>query len=1169
MCNKVAADNMQLATLEALAKAQGVLSVGGAPEGMDALVSVHGLRLRGGVGVFVARDEIRAEQYADCVAFFDPDLPVIRLPGWDCLPYDRVSPSARNAAERTAALAKLAAINVDTGPCLVVTTVNSLLQRLPPVAILSQASFCAKLGQTIAQEQLLSYLQLNGYSRATNASEPGDFAVRGGVVDVFAPGSLTAIRLDFFGDTLDGIRQFDPLTQRSTATLRAVELNPVSEVLLGAEQISNFRKGFVAAFGAVHAGDPIYDAVSAGARPQGVEHWLPLFYETTQSLFEVLGEQTLWMFDHLADEAIAERLTLIEDYYDARATAPTGKGALSAPLYRALPTGSLYLSEPELQTKLANCALRKLAPFQFPPSATSIDVGGSIGHSFIAERQAPNSNVFEAVRDYIDAQRTKGKQVLIACLGAGSQDRLGQVLRDHGLQAITEAANWKSVGKAPKTVVQMLILPLERGFQTETQIFLCEQDIFGDRLARGRRKRRAKNFISEAGSLHLDDLVVHVDHGIARYIGLRALDVQNAPHDCLELEYAGGDRLFLPVENIELLSRYGGESAEHKLDRLGGAGWQSRKAKAKKRLLEMAGELIRIAAARELKSAEKLIPPEGAWEEFCARFPYTETDDQLTAIEDVLEDMAKGRPMDRLVCGDVGFGKTEVALRAAFVAALAGRQVAIIAPTTLLARQHFAGFSKRFKGWPVQVRHLSRLVPAKQAALTKKGLTDGQVDIVIGTHALLADSIKFRDLGLMIIDEEQRFGVKHKERLKSFRANVHVLTLTATPIPRTLQMALSGIRELSLIATPPVDRLAIRTYVSPFDPVSIREALLRERFRGGQSFFVVPRIADLPGIEEFLTESVPEVRYVVAHGQMPPTELEDIMTAFYEGKYDVLVSTTIIESGLDIPTANTLIIYRADRFGLAQLYQLRGRVGRSKVRAYAYLTTPNQFQITKQAEQRLRVLSSLDTLGAGFTLASHDLDIRGGGNLLGDEQSGQIRDVGVELYQSMLEEAVAELKSDSGGEEERYSPQINTGVSVLIPDTYVSDLDVRLSLYRRLADLSEEMDREEFAAELIDRFGKLPEEVKHLLMVMRIKADCLIASIEKVDAGPKGLIITFRNAAFGNPAALVELISRYPNSFKMRPDHKLVIKGVWPEPEQRLNAAAKWTREIAGLLTVA
>ena len=605
------------------------------------------------------------------------------------------------------------------------------------------------------------------------------------------------------------------------------------------------------------------------------------------------------------------------------------------------------------------------------------------------------------------------------------------------------------------------------------------------------------------------------------------------------------------------------------LDRLGGAAWQGRKARAKERLREMADGLIRIAAERAMKSTDAVDPPQGLFDEFCARFPYEETDDQLHAIGDVLEDLAAGRPMDRLICGDVGFGKTEVALRAAFVVAMSGQQVAIVAPTTLLARQHYKTFSERFEGWPVRVRRLSRLVPAKEQAETRDGLAKGEVEIVVGTHAVLSKQVSFKNLGLVIVDEEQHFGVKHKETLKALRADVHMLTLTATPIPRTLQMSLSGIREMSIIATPPVDRLAVRTYITPWDPVVVREALLREKYRGGQAYFVAPRIGDLPELERFLREQVPEVKFVVGHGQMAPTQLEEVMTAFYDGQYDVLLSTTIVESGLDIPTANTMIIHRADMFGLAQMYQLRGRVGRSKARAYAYLTTPAERQITLSAEKRLKVLQSLDNLGAGFQLASHDLDIRGGGNLLGDEQSGHIREIGVELYQQMLEDAVAELKARGGPDEavadRGWSPQINTGAAVLIPDAYVPDLNVRLALYRRISDAEKAQDREALAAELIDRFGPLPPEADQLLKVVAIKGLCREANVAKIDVGPKGAVVTFRNDTFRNPGGLVGFVAKNPVAWRLRPDHKVVVKGEWDTPKQRLDAAEKVLSELAKL----
>ena len=709
------------------------------------------------------------------------------------------------------------------------------------------------------------------------------------------------------------------------------------------------------------------------------------------------------------------------------------------------------------------------------------------------------------------------------------------------------------------------MLGIEQGFETADLAVIGEQDVLGDRLVRPRRKaRRAADVITEATSLSVGDFVVHADHGIGRFDGLTTITALGAPHDCLEIAYAEGAKLYLPVENIELLSRYGSADGAVQLDRLGGVAWQTRKARLKQRIRAIAAELIKIAALRQLREAPSMTPSEGAFDEFVARFPYGETEDQTASIATVLEDLASGKPMDRLVCGDVGFGKTEVALRAAFVAALSGFQVAVVVPTTLLARQHFATFSQRFKGLPVRVAQASRLIAAKDLAAVKAGVKDGMIDIVVGTHALLGKGIAFKRLGLLIIDEEQHFGVQHKERLKQLREDVHVLTLTATPIPRTLQLALSGVRELSLITTPPVDRLAVRTFISPFDPVIVREALRRERYRGGQSFYVVPRISDLEEVAEFLAEHTPELKVARAHGQLPPSTLEDVMTAFYDGKYDVLLSTAIVESGLDIPNANTLIVHRADMFGLAQLYQLRGRVGRSKARAYAYFTTPNGQRLTEGAEKRLKVLQSLDTLGAGFSLASHDLDIRGAGNLLGEEQSGHIQEVGFELYQSMLEEAVASLKGgDLGEAQDQWSPQISLGTAVLIPDTYVSDLQLRLGLYRRLSMLDKRSDIDAFAAELVDRFGELPLEVRHLLDVVEIKGLAKQAGVQQLDAGPKGAVIAFRKNQFANPEGLIAYMSKSKGGVKLQPDHKLVFRADWDLPEKRLKGVRALVLQLA------
>jgi transcription-repair coupling factor (superfamily II helicase) len=818
----------------------------------------------------------------------------------------------------------------------------------------------------------------------------------------------------------------------------------------------------------------------------------------------------------------------------------------------------------ELDSLVLGLRTRTIAPFADEKTPAFSDARGRAGRNFAPERVDPNANVFESLKLHLESRVKEGKRALIACWSDGSAERLAHVLADHKLTDLPVVSHWKAQTSA-RDAIQLAVLPLEQGYETSDLVVVSEQDILGDRMARQRRRRKASSLLMEASALIQGDLIVHVDHGIGRYEGLKTLDVAGAPHDCLELIYAGGDKIYLPVENIELVSRYGAEDAAAQLDKLGGVSWQNRKARAKKKLLEIAEGLIRTAAERALRSTEALPPPTGAFDEFCARFPYEETDDQLNAISDILTDLESGKPMDRLICGDVGFGKTEVALRAAFVAAMSGRQVVVAAPTTLLCRQHFRTFAERFRGLPVVVRQLSRLVPAKEVAETKQGLRDGTVDIVVGTHAVVAKDVAFRDLALIIVDEEQHFGVKHKERLKELKSEVHVLTLTATPIPRTLQLALAGIREMSVIATPPIDRLAVKTYVAEFDAVSVREALLRERYRGGQSFFVTPRIADLEDLAKFLRENVPEVSFVVAHGQMSPSQLEDIIGSFYEGKADVLLSTTIVESGLDIPRANTLIVHRADMFGLAQLYQLRGRVGRSKLRAYAYLLTPPNQKLTGGAQQRLKVLQSLDSLGAGFTLASHDLDMRGGGNLLGEEQSGHVKEVGVELYQSMLEDAVAGLRSSDTDvrPDASWSPAIAVGAAVLIPESYVPDLNIRLSLYRRLADLSSDAERDGFAAELIDRFGPMPDEARQLIAVAGLKALCRAAGVQKLDAGPKGAVLTFRDGAVKDAARLLRFVQAHPAHFKLRPDQKLVAMGDWPDLAQRLSGARRALEALA------
>lgn len=1147
-----------------IARNDGRLTVSGAPEGFDAWLAGACAGALKGLVVLVAQDGVKAASAADTIRFFAPAVSVLPFPSWDCLPYDRMSPSPDIESQRLATLAALARRTKDSGAAVVVTTVNAMLQRVPPRDVIVTASFAAKIGDTVTHEALSQYLAANGYSRASTVREPGDFAVRGGIVDLWPPG-FDPLRLDFFGDRLDAIRIFDAETQLSSGEVEAVKLLPASEVPLDEKGVSRFRTGYVAAFGPA-VDDPLYESVSEARKSPGMEHWLPLFYEKLETLFDY-APRALVLLGHHTEEAKKARLELIADYYQTRRDflhdEPAKKGALKAPPYKPLKPEALYLTADEWDAVLKHHPVRDLTPFQAPESMKSVDAHGKLGRDFAPERAQTGVNIFKAAAEHIAALQVEKKRVILAAWTEGSAERMGGVLADHGVAAIRPVADWHDAAKMAHGAVGLAVLGIEHGFEAADFAVIAEQDILGDRMVSHRRARKAQNFLTEAAGLVPGDLVTHIEHGVGRYVGLQTIDVTGAPHDCLELQYDGG-KLFLPVENIELLTRYGAEDGAAALDRLGGAGWQQRKAKARQKVREIASELIRIAAARELKTLPEIDKPQGLWDEFCARFPYQETEDQEKAIADAVEDLAKGRPMDRLVCGDVGFGKTEVALRVAFAAAMSGNQVAVVVPTTLLARQHYRTFVERFKGFPVRVRQLSRFVDVKEARETKELLKKGDVEIVIGTHALLAKNIEFANLGLVIVDEEQHFGVTHKEKLKGLKADVHVLTLTATPIPRTLQLALSGVRDLSLITTPPIDRLAVRTFVTPFDPMVIREALLREHYRGGQSFYVAPRISDLREAEEFIKTNVPEVKAAVAHGQMSPSMLEDVMAAFYDRKVQVLISTNIVESGLDIPTANTLVVHRADMFGLSQLYQLRGRIGRSKQRAYAYLTTPATHGITETAQRRLEVLQSLDQLGAGFTVASHDMDIRGAGNLLGEEQSGHVKEVGIELYQEMLEEAVSQLRAGGGDSqdsvEDQWSPTINIGAAVLIPEAYVPDLNVRMALYRRLATIETRADMDRFAAEMIDRFGPLPDEVNHLFEIVAIKALCRKASVEKIEAGPKGGTIAFRHNTFANPIGLVRLISEHSGTVKVRPDQKIVIARNWDTPEARLKG-------VKGVLT--
>ncbi|TMM49732.1 transcription-repair coupling factor [Qipengyuania marisflavi] len=1131
--------------------------------GAQPLVMADLARASTGRAVFVAPDETAMRAVAEAAQFFAPELEVIEFPAWDSLPYDRASPALTISARRLAALHRLQ--TGKAGAQLVVTTANAILQRVLTPFRIRESVREFKVGAEIGRDSLAALLQRQGYGRTDTVIDKGEFAIRGSIVDVFPSGMDEALRLDFFGDELESLRSFDPNTQMSTGRLDSHLLLPASEALLDEDSIKRFRSRYREMFAAHATQDPLYEAVSEGRRMAGMEHWLPLFEDKMATFFDHLGTSDLVVMDTAALASIDERIKDIVDYYDQRTQASGQKKGS----YRPLAPDALYLTANEVKAALAALPAHRASAFAEPESDKVVDFGFRSGRDFAPER-ARGDSIYPVLAEHLKALGKAGKRPLVATYSIGSRSRIASILNEAKMP-VALADTWQeALGLSAKGTPVAMVLPLEASFANDEIELLTEQDILGDRLVRRKKKRKdADAFMAELSALSPGDLVVHTEHGIGKYLGLEPIAVGKSKHDCVMLQYHGGDKLFIPVENIDVLSRYGSSEHAVQLDRLGGEAWQKRRARLKERIREIAGELLKTAAARALRTAPRYEVESGTYNQFLDRFPWQETDDQERAIEDVLRDLDSGRPMDRLVCGDVGFGKTEVAMRAAFVAAMNGQQVAIVAPTTLLARQHFENFSTRFSGFPLNVGRLSRLVPAKEIKETREGLESGSIDIVVGTHAILSKQTKFKDLGLVIVDEEQRFGVTHKERLKQLRADVHMLTLTATPIPRTLQMAMTGLRELSTIQTPPVDRLAVRTYVMEWDDMVMREALLREHHRGGQSFIVVPRIADMEGVEAWLRENVPEVKAISAHGQMGAGEIEERMSAFYEGKYEVLLATTIVESGLDLPSANTIIIHRADIFGLAQLYQLRGRVGRAKLRAYAYLTYAKDTQLSEIAEKRLKVLGDLDSLGAGFQLASHDLDIRGAGNLLGDEQSGHIREVGFELYQSMLEDAILAAKAGEMGLEAKrdtVSPQITVDAPIMIPEDYVPDLAVRMALYRRLNDAADKSEIEAMAAEMIDRFGELPAATANLVRLIEIKHQAIGANIAKIDVGAAGTLVTFHQDNFPDPVGLLAYVDRLQGTAKLRPDMKLVISRAWNSPESRLNGLYQLTKGLSGIV---
>ena len=1143
------------------------ITVSSVPEGYDAFLLDKFAHNSSQDLLYVVSDGVELQRCADILEYLAPKLEILRFPAWDTVPYDRVSPNVNVISQRIDTLAALALKPTSSKLRVIITSVGALMQKLPPAKIFLNSSREVKAGGKLNFNDFLHYAAVNGYNRVEQVIEPGEYAVRGDIIDIFPVGSEEPLRIDLFDDEVERIRTFDAMNQRTTGEIKSYTFKVMSEVVLDANTIKNFRGKYREAFGAAFQEDEIYEAISNGKKYIGMENWLPFFYEESlPSLFDYLPAAQLIIGKNVED-AVQSKAESIADYYQARLEALKLKTAADIDIYRPVKPELLYLTAAELTSLISKKQAVKLTPMSLPDTDTVINAGVLPSRNFSNAKNITAGQVYEDVRDYL--VENKKLRRIIACYTSGSRDRVFSLLSEYGATDLTFAENWdETLSKPHKTT--LVLMPLPHGFKGEGWCVISEQDILGERQNRRTKKVTAKDFIADVSSLSVGELVVHVEHGIGRFMGLENINAGGAPHDCLKIIYANDDKLFVPVENIDVISRYGIEDENIQLDVLGGAAWQAKKARVKAKIRDIAAKLINIAAERHLRKADCFVPPHGMYDDFCSRFPYNETDDQLNAISDVMADLNAAIPMDRLVCGDVGFGKTEVALRAAFAVAASGAQVALIVPTTLLARQHYINFKRRMEGFPIRVKMLSRLVTPKEAAETKKGLEDGSVEIVIGTHALLSKDIKFCNLGLLIIDEEQHFGVAHKEKLKQLKSDVHVLTLTATPIPRTLQLSLTGVKQLSIIATPPVDRLAARTFVMPFDKVMIKEAIYREKFRGGQIFFVCPRVSDIFNIENELRALVPDIKILVAHGQMPVKHLEDVMNDFADGKADMLLSTTIIESGIDMPSVNTMIVYRSDMFGLAQLYQLKGRVGRGKVRGYAYFTIPAKRQLKPIAERRLSILQALDTLGAGFSLASHDMDIRGSGNILGEEQSGHIKEVGIALYQHMLEEEIMRLRSGVVADEQTpqvqdWAPQITTGIPIMIPETYVRDLGVRLGLYKRIGEISDDGGIADMREELIDRFGPIPSEVDNLLKTVEIKLLCRIANIKKIDAGAKGILIAFRNNVFSHPDKLLEFIQMSFGVIKVRPDQRLFIEKNLESYDVRVETIKNYVKKLSQL----
>jgi transcription-repair coupling factor (superfamily II helicase) len=1111
-----------------------------------ALLIAEAARTHDGLLVAVTRDTQRAQALEAELKIFASGLPVLHFPDWETLPYDVFSPHPEIVSQRIATLYQLP--NVKRG--VLVVPVATLMQRIAPRPHITGSGLVLAKRQKLDLVAEQRRLEASGYRNVPQVAEPGDFAVRGALLDIFPMGTAEPYRIELFDDEVESIRSFDPETQRSQQQVEKIELLPAREFPLTEEAAKNFRSHLRERFPIDVRRCPLYQDMKEGVTPGGIEYYLPLFFQQTATLFDYLADDALFVLGEGAGEAADQFWTQTAERYDQRAH------DIERPV---LPPAELYLPPEQLRERL-NKRLRVEVVDSGHEHAVTSGTQPAPELPLNRKGEEPGTSLRHFLASYPG-------RVLIAADSAGRREALNETLAGAGLKP-TSMEGWSAFLAEDAPRFAITIASLEQGFAlTKPAItVLTERELYGERVRseRDRKRRRGtardpEAIIRDLTELTLGAPIVHVDHGVGRYQGLLSMDVGGMDGEFLTIEYAKGDKLYVPVAQLGLVSRYSGTAPElAPLHSLGGDAWERARKKAAEKVRDVAAELLAIYAQREARGGESMPIDRQLVEEFGSTFPFEETPDQETAIEAVLNDLAAPRAMDRVICGDVGFGKTEVALRAAFATATAGKQVAVLVPTTLLAQQHYRNFADRFADWPVRVDVLSRFKSTKEVNEALKRLADGQIDVIVGTHKLLQPDIKFKNLGLVIVDEEQRFGVRQKEQLKKLRAEVDLLTMTATPIPRTLNMAMAGLRDLSLIATPPAHRSAVRTFISAWDPATIREALQRELSRGGQVYFLHNEVQSIERTVRELEELVPEARIRIAHGQMPERELEGVMADFHRQRFNVLVCTTIIETGIDIPTANTIIIDRADRFGLAQLHQLRGRVGRSHHRAYAYLVVPDRKSITADAQKRLEALASLEELGAGFTLATHDLEIRGAGELLGDEQSGQIQEIGFGLYTELLDRAVRALKSgkipdfDLSSEHET---EVELHLPALIPDDYLGDVHARLTLYKRIASARSEDDLRDLQVEMIDRFGLLPDSVKQLFAVASLKLMATPLGIRKLDFGANGGRIVFREKPDVDPMLIIKLIQQLPRVYKLDGQDKLKITLDLPGATERIRSA--------------